>query len=62
MRWICSITRVIAALAARKPGMSGSSDRSIAMPAGSPDRSRAAHSANPCRATVAIIFSRRITG
>ena len=62
-RWICSTTRVIAALADRNPGSNGSRDgASTVSPATATGRSRAAHSANPCRATAAIIRNRRITG
>ncbi len=59
-RWICSTTRAIAALAQTKPGACGSSVGSRdGSPAAARPRSRAAHSANPCRATAAIMRRRR---
>ena len=42
-RWICVTTRVIAALADRNPGSSGSSDGSAGSPTGPGERSRASH-------------------
>ena len=52
----------MAGLAQTKPGMSGSSERSITPGVGSAGRSRAEQSSNPWRSTAHSVRNRCITG